>query len=238
MNDLAYIYKIVNPNNKIYIGSTINLNDRIYRYKTLRIKSQRKIYNSIIKYGWGNHKFYIVCICSIKDKLYYESFYGNLYNTLSDNGLNLSLPKSNMVYGGLSQETKLKIGLKHKGKKINDEQKKIISENSKKWHQNNTHPLFGKKPWNDGKEFLKGELNPMYGIKRSFEWKYKHSERAKIKNKKGVEHHASKIVFDKDSFVFYNSVKEVSDLYNIKYSTLKCNLNGTRKSKNSKWEYC
>ena len=31
--DIGYVYKITNPNNRVYVGSTINLKRRIYQYK-------------------------------------------------------------------------------------------------------------------------------------------------------------------------------------------------------------
>ena len=40
----------------------------------------------------------------------------------------------------------------------------------------------------------------------------------------------SKIVLDLNTGVFYNSAKEVSDLYNLNHSTLRSQLNGTNKN--------
>lgn len=221
----AYIYKITNPKGKIYIGSTVNLKDRIYRYKTYRVKAQVKIYNSLIKYTFENHKFEVIYECNAKDKLYYEFYFGNLYDVLGINGLNLSLPKFSDEYNGISEETKIKIGLAHKGKVLSDKQKNQISIRSKKWHEDNVHPMQGKKAWNKGKVFLVGEKNPMYGIKRSEEWKINHSKLIKEKSKKGSEHFRSKVVLDLLTGIFYNSIKEVSIYNNIVYSTLKSKIN-------------
>lgn len=221
----AYIYKITNPKGKIYIGSTVNLKDRIYRYKTYRVKAQVKIYNSLIKYTFENHKFEVIYECNAKDKLYYEFYFGNLYDVLGINGLNLSLPKFSDEYNGISEETKIKIGLAHKGKVLSDKQKNQISIRSKKWHEDNVHPMQGKKACNKGKVFLVGEKNPMYGIKRSEEWKINHSKLIKEKSKKGSEHFRSKVVLDLLTGIFYNSIKEVSIYNNIVYSTLKSKIN-------------
>jgi group I intron endonuclease len=221
----AYIYKITNPKGKIYIGSTINLKDRIYRYKTYRVKNQIKIYNSLIKYSFESHKFEVIYECDAKDKFYFECYYGNLFDVLGDNGLNLSLPKFSDEFSGLSNETKIKIGLAHKGKVISDIQKKQISVFFKKWHKNNIHPNLGKQAWNKGKVFLAGDKNPMYGIKRSDEWKIKNSELIKQKAKKGIEHPKSKIVLDLYTGIYFDSCKEVSESYNINYSSLKSQIN-------------
>ena len=56
----VFIYLITNPVGKFYVGSTVNLKDRVYRYKTLRVKSQVKIFNSLKKYGWDNFEWSVV----------------------------------------------------------------------------------------------------------------------------------------------------------------------------------
>lgn len=221
----AYIYKITNPKGKIYIGSTVDLKDRIYRYKTYRVKAQIKIYNSLIKYGFENHKFEVIFECEAKDKLYFESYYGELFDVIGDNGLNLSLPKSNDIYVTMSKETKKKIGDAHRGKIISQEQKKQISIRSKKWHQDNIHCMTGKTPWNKGKSFLVGDKNPMYGIKRDIEWKKNHSLRMTKLNKSGSEHYKSKIILDIYTGIFYYSIREASIHNNLVYSSFKSRIN-------------
>lgn len=47
---LLGIYKITNPNNKIYIGQSINIKNRFYHYSLYHCKTQTKLYNSFIKY--------------------------------------------------------------------------------------------------------------------------------------------------------------------------------------------
>lgn len=221
----AYIYKITNPKGKIYIGSTVDLKDRIYRYKTYRVKTQVKIYNSLIKYKFENHKFEVIYECEAKDKLYFEAYYGNIYNVLGENGLNLSLPKLSDEYSGVSQETKKKIGDAHRGKTISDKQKIEQSIRSKKWHETNEHPMKGGIPWNKGKSFLVGDKNPMYGVKRSEEWKKNHSVRMSKVNKSGAEHFKSKIILDIYTGIYYYSIREASIHNNLVYSSLKCRLN-------------
>lgn len=217
----VFIYLITNPVGKFYVGSTVNLKDRVYRYKTLRVKSQVKIFNSLKKYGWDNHEFKVIHECDIADRNYYESYYGNMYNCIGENGLNLSLPKINETYICMSDETKRKIGNAHKGKTISDANKKLISEFTKKRIKENGHPMKGKTPWNKGKEFLSGEKNPMFGVTRSEEWKKEHSERMTKINKKGSEHPRSRVVLDTITGVHYQSLKEASEINGIKYSSIK-----------------
>jgi hypothetical protein len=55
------IYKIKNPKDKIYIGQTKNLKQRLYNYNNPNPNYiGRKLYNSIKKYGWENHKIEII----------------------------------------------------------------------------------------------------------------------------------------------------------------------------------
>jgi group I intron endonuclease len=228
-NRKVYIYKITNPKDKVYIGSTVDIKDRIYRYKTGRVKSQVKIYNSILKYGFDNHNFEIIFECDESNRNYYEAYYGEKFDVIGKNGLNLLLPNSNESYPCMSLETKIKIGLAHKGKKISEEQKISMAYNLKKYRENNPHPSLNRPPWNKGKEFLKGELNPMFGVKRTDEWKEKQSIILKQVAKKGIDNSKSKVVLDLQTGIFFYSCKEVSECYNIKYSSLKSHINKSKK---------
>ena len=57
------IYKITSLNNKIYIGQSIDILKRQNEYLKCYCKNQIKLYNSILKYGWKNHKFEILTLC-------------------------------------------------------------------------------------------------------------------------------------------------------------------------------
>jgi len=223
----AYIYKITNPLGNVYIGATLNIKDRIYRYKTCRVLKQKLIYNSIKEYKWENHSFEVIYECFENEKRYFESFYGIKYDVLGVNGLNCCIPKIFKDFSGLRQENKNLIGSFHKGKIISDEQKQKISKKSIQWHNNNEHPMKGKNAWNKGKEFLKGNLNPMFGVVRSEQWKKEHSIRMNKIKKVGINHPASKKILDLYTGIFYDSIKEASNCNNIIYSTLKNNINKT-----------
>ncbi len=54
---------ITSPTGRLYVGSTINIERRISHYKCTLGKSQRKLYNSLKKYSWENHKFEIIMTC-------------------------------------------------------------------------------------------------------------------------------------------------------------------------------
>ena len=106
---MAYIYKITSPSNKIYIGSTVDIKRRLYRYKKGDCKNQFKIYRSLLKYGYDNHKIEIVTECEEKDMYRLECEYGEKYDVLGEMGLNLSLPLKTDTYKCRSDEVKQKI---------------------------------------------------------------------------------------------------------------------------------
>jgi hypothetical protein len=56
-------------------------------------------------------------------------------------------------------------------------------------------------------------------------------ETSHFKNKKGSLHYSSKKVINTETSKVYDSIKEVSEKYNIKYTTLKQNLSGYRTNK-------
>jgi|LakMenEpi03Aug12_release.lakeMendotaPanAssembly.Ray.scaffolds.fasta_scaffold314102_2 group I intron endonuclease len=122
------IYKITNPNNEIYVGQSTNIENRWNKdYKTLRCKTQPKLYNSLKKYGPENHKFEIVEECVIEQLLMRETYYKNLYKVLEVPSL---CCRTDGRFGHMSQETKDKIseGLL----KANIKRSKIIKENISK----------------------------------------------------------------------------------------------------------
>jgi hypothetical protein len=57
------IYKITNPQGKIYIGQSNDIYHRFYSYKKLNCKGQIKLYNSLLKYGVDDHQFEIIEEC-------------------------------------------------------------------------------------------------------------------------------------------------------------------------------
>tara|TARA_R110000868_G_C10727291_1_gene751293 strand:+ start:35 stop:646 length:612 start_codon:yes stop_codon:yes gene_type:complete len=121
------IYKITNPSGKIYIGSSKNIEQRWLGYKSIKNKSQTKLYNSFKKYGVNNHKFEIVKICLEKDLFKYEHKISNKYNVLGENGLNCVIVGHKEIKNNYSVQTK---------QKMSDIKKKIFGV---------THPMYGRK---------------------------------------------------------------------------------------------
>jgi len=149
------VYKITNPNGRVYIGSSIDIERRMNQYKRIQENQrQRKLYNSLIKYGFENHKVEILCECDVSEIYELERYYGDLYDSTSPKNLNCVLPKSSDKPVKISDETKKrlsesrlgekhwnfgktrskeikdKISIAHKGKKHSDEHRQKVSDNS------------------------------------------------------------------------------------------------------------
>lgn len=129
------IYKITNPNKRIYIGQSTNIEGRWLKYKQLSCKDQPSLYSSLKKYGPENHIFEIIEECNVEQLDEREIYWGQHYNALSEAGLNLKLGESNGYY---SDETKQKMSIAHKGNQkrlgciMSNDSKQLISvKNSK-----------------------------------------------------------------------------------------------------------
>lgn len=121
------IYKITNPNNKVYIGQSINIEKRIIRYKRLDCVKQSKLYRSLNKYGVESHKYEIVEECNISLLNERERYYQDKYDCVNS-GLNLIATKTNDRSGYASEETKSKL----KAKVLTEEHKNKIRD----WNYN------------------------------------------------------------------------------------------------------
>lgn len=91
----GHIYKIESPSGRIYIGRSIEVNKRLSRYRRLDCKNQPKIYNSILYYGWENHKVDIIDFLEDQDDFNnklnrLEMFWIKFYNSNSRSNLNLT----------------------------------------------------------------------------------------------------------------------------------------------------
>lgn len=113
------IYKITNPKGKIYIGQSRNIEHRLNDYINVSewLKEQRKIYNSLKKYGSECHVFEILEECS-EDILNEREIYWIKYFDSIKSGLNIRLGG---IGGYHSEETKQKIREALTGKKQSKE---------------------------------------------------------------------------------------------------------------------
>jgi len=126
-NTIGFVYKITNPNGRIYVGSTIDIKRRKYQYKKNYFKAQIKIHRSIEKYGWEKHQFDIIWEGNHKEMLKNEAIMGYKLNVLADFNLNLRLPKLDSEPYCFSKEARLKMSNSAKGKIISKETRMKIS---------------------------------------------------------------------------------------------------------------
>lgn len=132
--DSSGIYKITSPSGKIYIGEAMNLKIRCQFYlNPNRLKKQRAICNSLIKYSVEQHTIEILELCEINQLLERERYWQEFYNSVV-HGLNCYLTSTHEKKKVLSEETKKLMSDKSKGennhffgKKHTDESKLKIS---------------------------------------------------------------------------------------------------------------
>lgn len=173
----GFIYKITNPNGKVYIGQTKNFEKRKSYYRA-SMRGQPLIQRSIAKYGYESHIIEIIdeCECGIDntaiDEL--EIFWINEYKSNhikypEDLGMNLTDGGGGRFGYKQTEATKLKISKAHKGKKQSETHKK-----------NNSVSHTGKKMPDEVREKIsnstKGEKSHMYGKEKSPETIKKLSE--------------------------------------------------------------
>lgn len=109
------IYKITSPKGKLYIGQAIDIEKRFNQYRQINhCKSQKKLYNSLKKYGPNTHIFEILEECGIEELNARERYWQDYFNVL-EKGLNLKLTSTTQNKTILSEETKKKISNSLKG---------------------------------------------------------------------------------------------------------------------------
>ena len=135
------IYMIENViNGKKYIGSAVNINKRWYQHRyTLNRKIHDNSYlqNAWNKYGEENFEFIILEETEYSNLIDREQFYIDSYDVIKF-GYNLAPTDGNTLGFKFTEESRLKMSLKKKGKpstrknyKMSEETKKKISEANK-----------------------------------------------------------------------------------------------------------
>lgn len=103
------IYKITSPTGKVYIGQSWDLMRRQYQYEKLAIKSQRKLYSSLLKHGWPAHTFEVLMNVSenVTQQMFdqIEQAYIDYYR---NNGYELLNLREGGSHGKMSEESKEK----------------------------------------------------------------------------------------------------------------------------------
>jgi group I intron endonuclease len=260
------IYKITSPSGKIYIGQSVNILSRINKYKTSRCITQPIILKSILKYGWDNHLFEIVCECNKEELNELERYYQDKFECIGKNGMNCMLTTTSTKSGKartetiakltgrklpestrekmrnkkLSEETRKKISQSNIGRKVSEETRKKISESNtgKKRSIEHIEKMKLRVMSSETKEKIKLAKT---GMKYSEEAKA--NLRAARKGTKPSENclkkaliATSKKVLDTETGIIYNSASELANILNVKRTTLTAKLSGQNKN-NTQYVY-
>jgi group I intron endonuclease len=170
----GFIYKITNPNGRVYIGQTKNFKKR-KSYYSASMNGQPLLQRSIAKYGYESHSFEVIdeCECDINNnsldelEIYWINEYKSNHIKYPENlGMNLTDGGGGRFGYKLTEETKLKISKSNKGKKLTEETKLKISQS----HTGKKIPDEVKKKISNS---TKGEKSHLYGKEKSPEIKEK-----------------------------------------------------------------
>lgn len=254
------IYKITSPSGKIYIGQSVNILSRINKYKNAKCITQPIILKSILKYGWENHVFEIVCECEQFELNERERYYQDKFDCIGKNGLNCMLTNTTTKSGKARQETIDKLT----GRKLPEStrekmrNKKLSEETRKKISQSNTGRKVSEETKrkisqsNSGKKRTQEYIDKMK--KRVISEKVKEMLRTNMKGKKHSQESIEKIrlaskgrkpskyclnkamistskrVLDTETGVVYKSASELASILNVKRTTLTAKLSGQNKN--------
>jgi group I intron endonuclease len=122
------IYKITSPTGKIYVGQSVNIEKRWSKYKRLECTNQKRLYNSLKKYGVSNHSFCILELCEKEELNIKERYYQEIFKVI-DHGLNLILTTHENGHRIMSEETRLKQRKSMLGKTHSEESKQKMKRN-------------------------------------------------------------------------------------------------------------
>ena len=208
METIIGLYK-TSPSGKVYIGESVDIYKRWRRYERLDCKGQTKLYRSLKKYGYDNHKQEIIELCE-KNKLFErERYYQELFDCL-EGGLNCVLTAVDGKKAVLSKETRSKISKANKGVK-----------KSKEFCDKASARLKGIKPIEAQQAALKVRKLNNNAAYKSAEFRKKVSDNNPNKVK----------VIDTDTGVIYDSIAHAAKEFGLIHQTLRRYLIGTRKNK-------
>lgn len=129
------IYKITNPEGKIYIGQSIDIDRRFKEYKRIQKRSAgRKIISSLKKYSPDKHTFEVLEEC-LTHQLHEREYYWKMYYKSVENGLNCDYFDNSG--GPRSEETKRRISEGAKGKKRSEVTKQKLRKPKTEEHKQN-----------------------------------------------------------------------------------------------------
>lgn len=196
---LCGIYLITSQSGSIYVGQSVFIQQRHNYYKNLLCKDQPRLYNSIKKYGFDNHKFEIIHTCHKKYLNYWEAYYVKKLESFDTiKGLNMTSggdsPKMNDVLRKKRSDRYKKLweDPEYRQKMITMMKNRVIPE--EELIRLKTINI-GRKPTQETIEKIRkantGKKCPAKGFPKSEEWKKKVSE--KLKGRKFSQEHLEKL---------------------------------------------
>lgn len=115
MKKICGIYKIENPNGRVYIGQSLNILYRKYSYSNLDCADQPYVFKSLKKYGFENHKFEIIEECPRELLNEREVYWIQFYNSFKDPERGMNLQSGGQSNFEVSNETKKKLSDRNTG---------------------------------------------------------------------------------------------------------------------------
>lgn len=227
----AGIYEITSPSGKVYVGQSWDLHRRFRAYAILKCQGQRKLYNSLSKYGWEAHKKKII------HRYRPEDINQECLNRCEIEGIeyNKAIGKEmlNLASGGSkgrpSEETRelfrKRIGILNSsyGKKRSKEfcESRRGEGNANYGNRGEKNPNFGKKQTEERRLKTSGENNYWHG-KRGAEIHFfgKKQTPEQVAKRSGGNHYAAKKVIDTTTGKIYDSVGLAAKDLNIGYGAL------------------
>ena len=189
------------------------------QYQSLKCKNQKKLYSSLIKYGFENHTFEIIERCTSEDLNKRERYWQEFYDSV-EHGLNLIYTKTDEKYQIFSKETRQKMSQAKLGKRHSIETcQKISQAKLGKPRSEETRQKMSQAKKNISSETRQKMSQAKLGKPRSEE------TRAKISTSR------KKRIIDITTGMVYDSPMEINNKINMKYSTLAAMLSGNRKNK-------
>lgn len=206
------IYKIVSPTGRVYIGQSRHVKKRLRSYlSNYGFRNQIRLKHSFEKHGIESHIFSIEKECHHEDLNRLERYYQDLYDCIGKNGLNCMLTTADGKQKIYTEESKRKMSEGRTGEK-----------NHMFGRRGKDHPGFGKKASQQARINLSIAAK---GIKKS----EAHKRNIGIKQIGGGNHQA-KLVFDTETGIFYDCVKDASIAKNL--TNLNDWLNEKRNARN------
>lgn len=222
------IYKITSPSERVYIGQTYDLVNRFKVYLKHKCKLQVRLYASLEKYGFENHKFEILEYVEIDKLNERERYYQDLYDVLGKKGLNCKLTKTRDRDGKHSEQTILKMRSTPRKKSEyvrNENHIKQLSERMKStiWTKDQIEKRKKSREW----------YRPTHEtINKMKESHAKRKGQIRSQNHcRLISEGKSNYILDLSTGIYFLGVQEACEAFNLNRRSL-CNyLNGSRSNK-------